>query len=85
MRLNLEHRLDRYQHRMDVLETAEDGEIPVSPAYEAALRVRRSVIDAQRDELVRWRDAGRLTDAGLRILERELDIEENTLPKRDAT
>ncbi len=85
MRLNLEHRLDRYQHRMDVLEAAEDGEIPVSPAYEAALRVRRSVIDAQRDELVRWRDAGRLSDAGLRILERELDIEENTLPKRDAT
>ncbi len=83
MRGNLEHRLERYQHRMDLLESAEDGEIPVSPSYEAALRLRRSVIDAQRDELMRWRDAGRLSDAGLRILERELDVEENTLPRRD--
>ena len=45
--------------------------------------MRRSVIDAQRDELMRWRDAGRLSDAGLRILERELDVEENTLPRRE--
>lgn len=83
MRTNLEHRVDRYQHRLDVLEGAENGEIPASPSYEAALSARRAVIDAQREELLRRRDCGQLTDAGLRILERELDLEEFTLPRRD--
>ena len=82
MRSNLEHRLERYQRRADVLENAENGEIPVSAAYEAALAARRSLIDAQREELLRWRDLGHLTDASLRVLERELDLEEFTLPKR---
>ena len=54
----------------------------MSPQYEAAVRLRRSVIEAQRDELLRWRDVGRLPDAGLRTLERELDQEENLLPER---
>lgn len=83
MRAGLEHRLERYQRRADILEGAENGEIPVSPTYEAALTARRAIIDAQRDELLRWRDAGRLTDSSLRILERELDLEEFTLPHRD--
>ena len=51
-----------------------------SPDYEAALQARRAVIDAQREELLRWRDAGHLPDASLRILEGELDHEERTLP-----
>jgi CPA1 family monovalent cation:H+ antiporter len=29
---------------------------------------------------LRWRDAGRLPEAGLRKLERELDHQEHTLP-----
>ena len=37
--------------------------------------MRRAVIDAQREELLRWRDVGRLPDEGLRVLERELDHE----------
>jgi monovalent cation/hydrogen antiporter len=36
----------------------------------------------QRDELLRWRDLGRLPDESLRILERELDHEEGLLPAR---
>jgi CPA1 family monovalent cation:H+ antiporter len=83
LRLSLEHRMDRYQHRLDMLSEAENGEIPTSSQYEAALNARRAVIEAQREELLRRRDAGRLTDAGLRILERELDLEEITLPRRD--
>ncbi len=83
LRLNLEHRVERYQHRLDVLGDAENGEIPTSPQYESALGARRAVIEAQREELLRRRDAGQLTDAGLRILERELDLEEITLPRRD--
>jgi CPA1 family monovalent cation:H+ antiporter len=38
------------------------------------------VLDAERDELIRWRDAGRLPDSGLRVLQRELDYQEGLLP-----
>jgi CPA1 family monovalent cation:H+ antiporter len=79
IRTQLNARLTRYRRRLDVLENAEAGEIPYSPQYDAALRVRRAVIDAQRDELLRLRDVGRLPDAGLRVLERELDHEEGLL------
>ncbi|MGY1792635.1 Na+/H+ antiporter [Geodermatophilus sp. SYSU D00525] len=83
IRAALRTRLDRYRHRLQVLEDAE-GEVPMSPQYEAALRVRRAVIDAEREELLRWRDLGRLPDEGLRTLERELDHQEHLLPARPA-
>ncbi|GAA2648657.1 Na+/H+ antiporter [Paractinoplanes durhamensis] len=76
MRKQLTIRLERYRRRLDLIEASESDEVPVSPSYEAALVVRREVIDAQREELLRWRDAGNLTDEGLRVLERELDHEE---------
>jgi len=79
IRSQLDSRLTRYRRRLDALENAEAGEIPYSPRYDAALRVRRAVIDAQREELLRLRDVGRLPDAGLRVLERELDHEEGLL------
>ncbi|GGQ68438.1 Na+/H+ antiporter [Couchioplanes azureus] len=82
MRKQLESRLERYRRRLDLLDQADSNEVPVSPQYEAALRVRRSVIDAQREELLRWRDAGRLSDESMRVLERELDHEERLLPDR---
>ncbi|MFI5897645.1 Na+/H+ antiporter [Actinoplanes sp. NPDC051513] len=69
-------RLERYRKRLDLIEKADSDEVPVSPQYEAALAVRREVIEAQREELLRWRDSGKLTDEGLRVLERELDHEE---------
>ncbi|WP_203816772.1 Na+/H+ antiporter [Paractinoplanes ferrugineus] len=76
MQKQLTVRLERYRRRLDLLEQAESDEMPTSPQYEAALAVRREVISAQREELLRWRDAGNLTDEGLRVLERELDHEE---------
>jgi monovalent cation/hydrogen antiporter len=79
LRGQLEARLTRYRRRLDLLENAEAGEIPYSPAYDATLRVHHSVIDAEREELLRLRDVGRLPDAGLRVLERELDHEEGLL------
>jgi hypothetical protein len=82
LREQLQDRLSRYRHRLDVLEAAESGEVPLSPEYEAWLRVRRAAIAAQRDELLHWRDMGRLPDEGLRMLERELDHEERLLPNR---
>jgi CPA1 family monovalent cation:H+ antiporter len=84
IRTQLDARLARYRRRLDLLEHAEDGEIPMSPQYEAAVRLRRAVIDAQRQELLQWRDVGRLPDEGLRVLERELDHEEGLLPQRES-
>jgi CPA1 family monovalent cation:H+ antiporter len=78
----LHTRLRRYQSRLDLLENADSDEIPVSEEYEAAVQVRRAAIEAQREELLRWRDAGQLPDEGLRRLERELDHEERMLPDR---
>jgi monovalent cation/hydrogen antiporter len=82
LRTQLRTRLNRYRHRLDVLDSAEAGEIPLSPEYEAALRLRRAVIEAQRGELLAWRDVGKLPDESLRTLERELDHEEGLLPER---
>jgi Na+/H+ antiporter len=82
MSKQLEVRLERYRRRLDLLEKSESDEVPTSPQYEAALRVRREVIEAEREELLRWRDTGNLTDEGLRTLERELDHEELLLPDR---
>jgi CPA1 family monovalent cation:H+ antiporter len=82
MRTQLQVRLDRYRHRLDLLEQVDSPEVPPSPQYEAALMVRQAVIDAEREELLRWRDAGRLDDENLRVLNRELDHEELVLPKR---
>jgi CPA1 family monovalent cation:H+ antiporter len=84
MRGQLRARLARYQGRLDLLRETDSIDLPVSPRYEAALHVRRAAIDAQREELLRWRDAGRLPDDGLRVLERELDHEERLLPDRPA-
>ncbi|WP_374021893.1 cation:proton antiporter [Mycobacterium sp. HNNTM2301] len=78
VRRQLRTRLERYQRRLDVL--ADSDDLPNYPEYEAAVAIRRAAIDAERDELVRWRDAGMLPDRSLRVLERELDHEEVTLP-----
>lgn len=80
VRKQLSARLERYQRRLDLLESSDSDEMPISPGYEAAVGIRRAAIDAQRDELVRWRDAGMLPDRSLRVLQRELDHEEGTLP-----
>ncbi|SNX99187.1 sodium/proton antiporter, CPA1 family [Geodermatophilus sabuli] len=82
IRDQLQSRLERYRRRLDMLAGAEGGELPMSPQYEAALRVRRAVLTRQREELLHWRDIGRLPDEGLRRLERELDHEEGRLPAR---
>jgi CPA1 family monovalent cation:H+ antiporter len=91
MRDSLGRRLQRFQAAAgsdgpsapsgpDQQEDAGDTAGPGSPGVEAALAARRAVIDAQREELLRWRDAGRLPDASLRVLERELDHEERIVP-----
>jgi Na+/H+ antiporter len=83
LRAALEGRLGRYRRRLESLEKA-DAEIPFNPQYEAALRVSREVLEAEREELLRLRDTGRIPDSSLRVLERELDHQETLLPARPA-
>jgi monovalent cation/hydrogen antiporter len=83
LRARLTGQLDRARRRIastDGADLAEDG-TPVRAAADVAFaQVRRSVIDAQREQLLVWRDAGRLPDASLRVLQRELDHEEHAQP-----
>jgi monovalent cation/hydrogen antiporter len=64
--------VERRTRNLEALAGVEDVD---TVAAEVA-RLHRLYIDAQREELVRWRDAGRLSDRGLRELDRELDVEE---------
>jgi CPA1 family monovalent cation:H+ antiporter len=81
LRQAAQQRLSRYLGRIDRLATVEEGTLPLDDSYFTAARVRRELIDAERDELVQWRDAGKLPDVSLRILLRELDHEEGLLPE----
>jgi CPA1 family monovalent cation:H+ antiporter len=81
LRRQLETQQRRYLARLDAIGSAEDGASTRSPSYEAAVRARRALIDAQHEELLRWRDAERLSDTALRILQTELDLEERILPE----
>jgi CPA1 family monovalent cation:H+ antiporter len=85
LRTSLEHKARRYRQLLGRLEEAGEDAVPAAtPGYQVAVRARRAVIDAQREELLRWRDAGHLPDASLRKLERELDHEERTLPPQES-
>jgi CPA1 family monovalent cation:H+ antiporter len=79
VRAQLSARLKSRQQQLDALEVTDTDDIPAFPLDEALLEMRRAAIDAQRDELVRWRDAGMLPDQGLRALGRGLDHEEGML------
>jgi monovalent cation/hydrogen antiporter len=79
IRGTLHRRADRAETRFGML-TDTDGELSWAPQLEAAVRAQHAVIDAQREELLRWRDSGRLSDDGLRRLQHQLDHEEGTLP-----
>jgi monovalent cation/hydrogen antiporter len=83
VRARLTGQLARAQRRIaatDAADAADSGAPAPAAADLAIAAMRRAVIDAQRDELLRWRDAGRLPDASLRILQRELDHDEHALP-----
>ena len=97
LRASLEGQLRRYQ-QAGAPDSATDGTAgvdgvdgtdrrdpasPAGPDQEAVLDTRRAVIDAEREEVLRWRDAGGLPDASLRILNRELDHEERTVTSRE--
>ncbi len=80
MRASLRQRSDRMRARISLLEESDDGDVSMSPQLEAVVHAQHAVIEAQRQEMLRWRDSGRLPDANLRKLQRELDHEERILP-----
>ena len=84
LRANAESQLERFNERLRVLSFAEEDRLPLTDGYRRALRLRRAMIDAEREVLLAWRDRGQLPDASLRILERELDHQESVLPEPGA-
>jgi CPA1 family monovalent cation:H+ antiporter len=72
-------RRERAQLRLSTLDDDEAMDAYASAAESLGM-VRRNMIEAEREELVRWRDAGRLPDSSLRMLQRELDHQEGLLP-----
>jgi hypothetical protein len=60
-RRTLEGQRDRLRAHLDAED--DDRERGASPDRSATIAVRRAVLEAQREELVRWRDAGRLADS----------------------
>jgi hypothetical protein len=63
LQASLAARADRYRARSAAISESDNGEISWPRDYRTAIAARRAVINAQRDELVRWRDAGRLPDS----------------------
>lgn len=82
LRASLLARAERYRDRLTTMAESAEGGISFSKEYEASLTARRAIIDAQRQELLRWRDSGRLPDASLRLLRLQLDHEERALPSQ---
>jgi CPA1 family monovalent cation:H+ antiporter len=67
----------QYEHRVSHIEPDEGS--PHDDAEQELLEhrlIRRAVIDAERDVVIRLRDEGRLGDEAMRRLERDLDLEE---------
>jgi monovalent cation/hydrogen antiporter len=79
LRAAIQRSADRTSARISMLAESEGAPSP-TPEFGATVRAQQAVIDAQREELVRWRDSGRLPDESLRRLQLELDLEERGLP-----
>jgi monovalent cation/hydrogen antiporter len=80
LRAAIARRVDRASAQISMLAESE-GTIRPTPELRTAILAQQAVIDAQREELLRWRDSGRLPDESLRQLQLELDLEERGLPE----
>lgn len=71
---------DLYQHRAYALTQASDEDDDADDhqiRYDALLRLRRELIDVERSVLLRMSNAGEISDDALRLVERDLDLEES--------
>jgi Na+/H+ antiporter len=81
VRQDADRRLHRRKERLRLLDRSDAGEEDgVRPVQELA-EVRRALLEAERRELLRRRQAGELRDVDLRTLQRELDHEERLLSR----
>ena len=81
VRQDSDRRLRRRKERLRLLDRADvDEEDGLGPAVESA-ELRRTLLEAERRELLRRRDSGELRDTDLRTLQRELDHEERLLSR----
>jgi CPA1 family monovalent cation:H+ antiporter len=80
LRTRLRQRADRYRARAHMLEETTGEDVTWTPEFQATVAAQHAIIDAERQELLRWRDYGQLPDQSLRILQHELDQEERLLP-----
>ncbi len=58
---------------------AQDGALPGADESRRAQRLRRQIVEVQRDVLMERRDAGELDEAVMRRMMRELDLEDESL------
>ncbi|HTZ92253.1 MAG TPA: Na+/H+ antiporter [Streptosporangiaceae bacterium] len=80
LRATIARRIERAARQINMVEEAE-GELRATPELQVTVLAQQAIIDAQREELLRWRDSGRLPDESLRRLQLELDLEERGLPE----
>jgi len=74
----LSHHRDRYRHRTRHLHGHADGvvESPIEAKSIAHVRLARELLAVERQELLRLRDNGAISDAVMRRVQRELDYED---------
>ena len=74
----LSHTRDRYHHRTRHLRGHADGVLdnPIEAKSVANLRLARELLAVERQELLRMRDNGAISDAVMRRVQQELDYEE---------
>jgi len=74
MRGTYEYRIRRFEAQLD---EEDDGDLEEgSQAYQ---RLRRKVLEAERQEIIRQRNRGNITDDIMRRIERDLDLEDARL------
>ena len=75
--------IERSVDRSGGVEAARGDGRPLRPPPRALSSwLHKQMIEAEREELLDARQEGRLSDGNLRILERELDFQEQLLPQR---
>jgi len=73
----IDHLRETYVHRMEHVDPSDGTPLDESEAEQLVHRqIRRAVIDAEREAVIRMRDRGELSDDVMRRLERDLDLEE---------
>jgi monovalent cation/hydrogen antiporter len=70
--------LDRYRHKLEHVAERQDGSAVANEhVYKHLLEVGEGAVRAERQALLRLQDEGRISDDVMRMIERELDLEDS--------